>query len=371
MEFRESVLRYRKHLLIFLAIISCFGLVMVLSSSYQFSKAMKGSSLYFFNRQIFFLGIAAVMLLVVKKVKSDVWYKYASLLHYAVVFLIILTIIPGVSHTKNGASRWLQLFGFSFQPAEFLKYSLIPYGLKFFDEFNLRDSKENMKQFAWILLPIALLAKQPDFGSLAICSVLLGYLSFISSFPRKYFAILSVSGVLALGTLAFSQPYRLKRLMIFLDPWKDPTNSGFQITQSLMSFAHGSFFGQGLGNSLGKLHYLPEAHNDFIFSIIGEETGFFGISILVFLFCGFVYSGLKLADQVGKPFQAKIVSAITFSIGIQAILNMGVVLALLPTKGLNLPFISYGGSSLIANFFAVGMLLSLSRPQDARQETYA
>lgn len=370
MDFQESVYKYRKSLLVFLSVITCFGLVMVLSSSYQFSKAMKGSSYYFFNRQMIFLGIATLLLLVVKKVKSDVWYKYANFLHYAAVFLILLTVIPGVAHTKNGASRWLQLFGYSFQPAEFLKYTLIPYGLKFFDEFNLREGKENLKQFAWILLPIALLAKQPDFGSLAICSVLLGYISFISSFPRKYFALLSVGGVFSLGILAFSQPYRLKRMMIFLDPWKDPTNSGFQITQSLMSFAHGSFFGQGLGNSLGKLHYLPEAHNDFIFSIIGEETGFFGISLLVIMFCGFVYSGLRLADKIGKPFQAKIVSAITFCIGIQAILNMGVVLALLPTKGLNLPFISYGGSSLIANFFAVGMLLSLSRPQDARTEVY-
>lgn len=368
--FEDAVQKYRKSLLVFLFVITCFGLVMVLSSSYQFSKAMKGSSYYFFNRQLLFFGLATIVLFIVRKVRSDVWYKYSNFLHFAVVFLIFLTIIPGVSHTKNGASRWLQLFGFSFQPAEFLKYTLIPYGLRFFDEFNLRDNKENLKQFGMIILPIAMLALQPDFGSLAICSVLLGYMAFISSFPRKYFAILSVGGVFSIGLLAFSQPYRLKRLMIFLDPWKDPTNSGFQITQSLMSFAHGSFFGQGLGNSLGKLHYLPEAHNDFIFSIIGEETGFFGILVLVLLFCGFVYSGLKLADQIGKPFQSKMISTITFIIGIQAILNMGVVLALLPTKGLNLPFISYGGSSLLANFFAIGMLLSLSRPSDARKEVY-
>jgi cell division protein FtsW len=370
MDFYEAVQKYRKSLLIFLAVITCFGLVMVLSSSYQFSKAMKGSSYYFFNRQLMFFCIASVLLFVVKKVKSDVWYKYSNVLHFAVVFLIFLTIVPGVSHTKNGASRWLQLFGFSFQPAEFLKYSLIPYGLRFFDEFDMREPKENLKQFGWIIAPIVMLVLQPDFGSLAICSVLLGYIAFISSFSRKYFYAMSVAGVFTLGALAASQPYRLKRLMVFLDPWKDPTNSGFQITQSLMSFAHGSFFGQGLGNSLGKLHYLPEAHNDFIFSIIGEETGFMGILILVLLFVGLVYSGLRLADHIGKPFQSKIVSAITFCIGIQAILNMGVVLALLPTKGLNLPFISYGGSSLIANFFAVGMLLSLSRPVDARKEVY-
>lgn len=370
MDFQDSVLRYRKSLLIFLAVISCFGLVMVLSSSYQFSKAMKGSSYYFFNRQFVFFSISAGLLFIVKKIRTDFWYKYADFFHYFIVLFIFLTVIPGISHEKNGASRWINLFGFTFQPAEFLKYSLIPYGLKFFEEFNFRSVKENFKQCFMILFPIILLAKQPDFGSLAICTVLMGYICFISSFPRKYFAVVAVGSITSLVFLAISQPYRLKRLMIFLDPWKDPTNSGFQITQSLMSVAHGSFFGQGLGNSLGKLHYLPEAHNDFIFSIIGEETGFFGIGLLVLLFVGFIYSGIKLSDSIGKPFQAKIVSAITFCIGIQAILNMGVVLALLPTKGLNLPFISYGGSSLIANFFAIGMLLSLSKPIDSRKETY-
>ena len=246
MSFEENIQKYRKLLLILLAIITCFGLVMVLSSSYQFSKTMKGSSYYFFNRQLIFFCVASSMLFIVKRVKCDVWYKYSNVLHFAVVFFVLLTIIPGISHTKNGASRWLQLFGFSFQPAEFLKYTLIPYGLRFFDEFNIREKKENLKQFAWIIAPIIMLVLQPDFGSLAICSVLLGYIAFISSFSRKYFIAMSVAGVFSLATLAASQPYRLKRLMVFLDPWKDPTNSGFQITQSLMSFAHGSFLGKVL-----------------------------------------------------------------------------------------------------------------------------
>ena len=181
----------------------------------------------------------------------------------------------------------------------------------------------------------------------------------MSSFPRKYFYYSLVTGGICGVFVLFSQAYRVKRMLTYLDPWKNPQGSGFQIIQSYMAFAKGAAFGQGLGNSNEKLFYLPEAHNDFIFSVIGEELGFIGVFVLISLFVAFIYFGFKLALKLRDRVSIIMASAIVFVLGLQALLNMGVVLGLLPTKGLNLPFVSYGGSSLLCNFFGIGLLLSV------------
>ena len=355
----EEVLREKKVLLVFLVVLCLVGIVMVLSASYQFSKGHAGDSLYFFSKQVMFFLLSVGLAFVCEKVKPSFWTKFSGPVHSFFIFVTMMSFMPGLGVVRNGARRWIDLGFISFQPAEFLKFSVIPFALIFFEEFSYRTPKENLKRLGILLFPTLLLALQPDFGTFAIYIILVGFVCFISSFPRKYFIGISLVSITTLALMAISQPYRIKRLLIFLDPWKDPTDSGFQITQSLMAVANGSFLGQGLGNSLGKLHYLPEAHNDFIFSIIGEEAGFIGVVITTLLFFAFMYHGFKLSRTLHNDYRSKIIAGIVFVISLQAFLNMGVVLSLLPTKGLNLPFISYGGSSLIANFFGIGILFSL------------
>jgi len=187
---------------------------------------------------------------------------------------------------------------------------------------------------------------------------------FLSSFPRKWFYTIFFTGTIAGTFILFTQAYRVERVLTFLDPWKNPTTSGFQIIQSYLAFANGSIFGQGLGKSTEKLFYLPEAHNDFIFSVIGEETGFVGVVLIIAAFIAFTYFGFKCATEINDRIKTILVSSLVFTLSLQAALNMGVVLGLLPTKGLNLPFISYGGSSLVCNLFAIGLILSAIRHEN-------
>ena len=218
--------------------------------------------------------------------------------------------------------------------------------------------KQRWLKGSLLALPLLLLILQPDFGTFTICFILMAMVCFLSSFPRKIFYSSLVLGVLAIVPILLAKPYRVRRLFAYLDPWKNPQTSGFQIIQSYLAFANGSIFGTGLGNSNEKLFYLPEAHNDFIFSVIGEELGFLGVFIVVALFMLLIFFGLRLVTKLEKRSSIILATSLIFALGLQASLNMGVVLGLLPTKGLNLPFISAGGSSLIANLFAVGLFLS-------------
>jgi len=188
--------------------------------------------------------------------------------------------------------------------------------------------------------------------------MVIGFIAYLSSFPRKYFYTTLVVGFIGAFGILISAPYRLKRLMTFLDPWRDPKGSGFQVIQSFLAFANGSFFGQGLGNSNEKLFYLPEAYNDFIFSVVGEELGFLGVFVTILMFLSFIFIGFKISITLKSRVGSIMASTIIFVIGFQAFLNMGVVLGVLPTKGLNLPFISYGGSSMVANLVALGLIMA-------------
>ena len=192
---------------------------------------------------------------------------------------------------------------------------------------------------------------------------------FLSNFPRKIFYSIVGGGAVVAVLLMLSQPYRVQRLTTFLDPWKNSRGSGFQIIQSWIGFANGGFFGKGVGNSLEKLFFLPEAHNDFIFSVVGEEFGFLGVIFLVGLFLSFIFLGFKIALMLEDRVASLLSSGVIFIIGLQVVLNMGVVLGLLPTKGLNLPFISSGGSSLFANFIGIGLIFScLNRQIEKRSQ---
>jgi cell division protein FtsW len=353
--------RFSKFFLITLGCLTALGVIMVYSSSYIFAKEVYGNSGHFFLRQLLFVFLGFGLAYAVSRTKLNFWLKFAFHLHLFFSVLLILTFIPGIGLTVKGASRWINLGIINFQPGEFIKYSLIMTSLIFFENFTRMETKERVKYGLSIVIPMLLLLKQPDFGAFTICFLVIGFVCFMSSLPRKYFWMLISGGTVVSLIFLVTKAYRIKRLMAFLDPWKNPKTTGFQIIQSYLGFANGSFFGQGLGNGNEKLFYLPEAHNDFILSVIGEEMGFLGVTLIVILFVLLIYFGFKLALQIKNRLGLIFVSTIVFTIGLQAFINMGVVLGLLPTKGLNLPFVSYGGSSLLSNFFAIGLMFSAYR----------
>ncbi|MFG1487388.1 putative lipid II flippase FtsW [Halobacteriovorax sp. RZ-1] len=354
----ENTDRFGKLFLIITSIIVGVGIVMVYSSSYMFSKEVYGTSLHFFSRQILFALIGVGMAYVVAKTKYQFWIKFSFHLNLVVAFLLVLTFIPGLGVVAKGANRWINLGFGSLQPGELAKYTILMMSLFFFENYEKLNLKNRLKYAANIGLVLLLLLLQPDFGTFFICALGMGFTCFISNFNRKYFYIMGVVGTILSSLILVAQPYRVKRLMAFLDPWANPRGSGFQVIQSWIGFANGGFFGKGIGNSLEKLFFLPEAHNDFIFSVIGEEFGFLGVIAFVVLFMAFTHIGFKLALSLNDDIAKKMVMSIIFIIGVQACLNMGVVLGLLPTKGLNLPFVSYGGSSLMSNLIAIGVIFS-------------
>lgn len=342
-----------------LAIIITIGLIMVWSASFILAAEKFGSSFHYIFRQLCYLALSVALAFTVSRTKYRFWLKFGYYINIAASMIVALTIVKGIGSAAKGASRWLTFGGMSIQPGEIVKFTVILSAISFFENWNKMDTKERLKHGTSLFFPLVLLIKQPDFGSFSICFIVIAFVCFMSSFPRKYFYYSLVCGGIAGLMVLFSQAYRVKRMLTYLDPWKNPQGSGFQIIQSYMAFANGSAFGQGLGNSNEKLFYLPEAHNDFIFSVIGEELGFIGVFFIICLFIAFIYFGFKLVLQVKDRIGIILGSAVIFVLGLQALLNMGVVLGLLPTKGLNLPFISYGGSSLICNFFGIGLLLSV------------
>lgn len=340
-----------------------FGVIMVFSASYMYATENMGSSYFFLFKQLIFIALGIGIALVFSKLKILYLYKQAYKINAFFAFLVTLTLMPGLSVVIKGSKRWLNLGFMNLQPGEFLKYTLMLAAIRYFENFNNYSPKQRAIYLSGLVYPLAVFILQPDFGTFFISSLIIGFIAYLSSFPRKYFySAVLMGGIAAFGIL-ISAPYRVKRLLTFLDPWKDPRGSGFQVIQSFLAFANGSFFGQGLGNSNEKLFYLPEAYNDFIFSVVGEELGFIGVVVTALMFISFIFIGLKMAISLKSRVGSIMVSTIIFTIGFQAFMNMGVVLGVLPTKGLNLPFISYGGSSMVANLAALGLIFACIKIQ--------
>jgi cell division protein FtsW len=346
-----------------------FGVIMVFSASYMYATENMGSSYHFLFKQLIFIALGLVSALVFSKLKILYLYKNAYKINAFFGFLVTLTLIPGLRVVIKGSKRWLNLGFMHLQPGEFLKYTLMLAAIRYFENFNNYNSRQRVIYMCGLVYPLAIFILQPDFGTFFISALIIGFIAFLSSFPRKYFYSAVVLGMITGFGILISAPYRVKRLLTFLDPWRDPRGSGFQVIQSFLAFANGSFFGQGLGNSNEKLFYLPEAYNDFIFSVVGEELGFVGVFITVLMFISLIFIGLKIAITLKSRVGSIMVSAIIFAIGFQAFMNMGVVLGVLPTKGLNLPFISYGGSSMVANLAALGLIFACIKiqPGDAKE----
>lgn len=351
----------QNYFLITISLICLLGAIMVYSASYIYAKDTFGNAYHFIFRQLGYLGLGITLALVISKTKFSFWYKYSFYLLGIVSTLILLTLLVGLN--IKGASRWLSVGPTTIQPGEFLKLTIIFAATKYFYNFSELIKEERIKYGALLLVPLIFCLLQPDFGTFSIAFFMIAYVAFMSPFSRKWFYT-GLAGCVSLATIIlFMAPYRVQRLMTYLDPWKDPKNTGFQIIQSYLTFAQGHVFGQGIGNSTGKLFYLPESYNDFIMSIAGEELGFIGVVLIVSLFGLFTYFGFKLVFFIKNDIKKIIVSALVLLISFQSFLNMAVVLGLLPTKGLNLPFISYGGSSLFTNLVCVGFIFSIMKSE--------
>jgi cell division protein FtsW len=353
-------LNNKKYFQIVLFLIVLIGIISVYSASYIYAKETFGSSTYFLSRHIIYLVLGVFASLLISKTKLSFWIQNAYVFQVVVICLMLATFVPGIGLAIKGSQRWISLGGLSLQPGEFLKITMIFSAIKYFQEYSIYTLKENLQKLLYFIVPYTILLIQPDFGTFLITFTILGFVCFMSNFDRKYFYGFAFSGLFLTASLLVMAPYRFKRLLTFLDPWKDPQNSGFQIIQSFLAFANGHIWGQGIGNSHEKLFYLPEAYNDFIFSVIAEESGFLGVLIVVSLFLALIYLGIRIAIQTTSKVNTTFIMTVIFLIGIQAFLNMAVVLGLVPTKGLTLPFISYGGSALITSMILIGYIFSAS-----------
>lgn len=364
---RRSV-AYDPLLLLAVLVLVGFGLVMVYSASAVMAQDRLGDGFYFLRRQavaagLGFLGLAAALKLGYRRLARLAW----PLLLVSVV-LLVLVLVPGVGAAANGARRWIRLPGFSVQPAEIAKFAWIVYLA-----YSLAKKREKVRSFSVGFLPHVLLAGllvalcmlEPDFGSSVAILALLFVMLFTAG-TRLSFLVGSVLAAIPLAyTAVASSPYRMKRVTAFLDPWADRQGAGYQVAESLMSIGSGGVTGLGLGEGHQKLFFLPEAHTDFIFGIIGEELGLLGVAALILAYGLFLWRGLRASLAASEPFGTYLGVGITSLVAYQAVVNMAVAMGLVPTKGLTLPFVSYGGSSLAVLMTAAGVLLSISGTAEA------
>lgn len=339
------------------------GLVMVYSASAVLAQDKLGDSLYFLKRQLTAAGLGLVAMAVAMKVGWRKLARWAYPLLLVAIVLLVLVAIPGIGHSAGGARRWIRLPGFGLQPAELAKFAWVVYL-----SYSLAKKREKVASFSVGFVPhlalcgllVGLCMLQPDFGS----SVLLVFMLFVLLFAagaKLSYLVGMVLMALPLGYVAIaSSPYRMKRILAFLDPWAHRHDVGYQVAESLMSIGSGGVSGLGLGDGRQKLFFLPEAHTDFIFSILGEETGLVGVGLLVVLYGVVLWRGVRASLAAGETFGTYLGLGITSIIAFQATVNMCVAMGLLPTKGLTLPFVSYGGTSLVVLMGAAGVLLSLS-----------
>ena len=395
-------------LLWMVVLMTAFSLVMIYSASIAYAASEGGNQFSFVSKQAMFVGASVLGCLGLSLLSMSFWRKIIPF--YFAFSAILLVVVLFVGREINGATRWIHIGPLNLQPTELFKLATVLYlsslftrreevlrsmdslGLKplfvgLFNAFLCPFSKEarqktwqKLKKFKNILLPIVMIAlglvlvmAQPDFGSfVVIVSITMGML-FLAGFPWKYFAVLVLSVLGGMGVMILAAPYRMARVSAFLDPWGDPLGKGYQLTHSLMAIARGEWFGQGLGASLEKRFYLPEAHTDFIFAVIGEEFGFVGMCILVFCYGWLVMRAFSIGKQArdsGLMFSAYVANGIGIWIGIQSFFNIGVNIGILPTKGLTLPLMSYGGSAVAVMLVCVTLLLRVDYENRKKMRGY-
>ncbi len=344
------------------------GLVMVYSASIATAEASRytgNNSAYYLFRHGAFLCVALLVSLAVFLVPVRVWQQSALWLFVGAALLLALVLVPGVGREVNGAKRWLSLWVVNFQPSEMMKFAVVLYAA----DYTVRKHAV-MKSFRKGLLPMLsvmmvvswLLLKEPDFGAFVVIAVIAFGLLFLGGMNGRHF--LALVGMLAVGFagLVLTSEYRMQRIFGFMDPWADPFGRGYQLSHALIAFGRGEWLGVGLGASIEKLHYLPEAHTDFLLAVIAEELGFAGVIAVIALFIWIVVRAFAIGRQAaanGRPFDSLVAQGFGIWLGFQSLISMGVNMGLLPTKGLTLPLMSFGGSGLVANCIAVAILLRI------------
>ena len=341
------------------------GTVMVSSASISLADRDMGEPLYFLMRQLGALAIGCIAAVIVMLIPTEFWFRMNWLLLLGAIVLLVSVFVPGLGHTVNGSTRWLDLGPITLQPSEPARICLTLY-LASYVVRHQQDMGASLLGFLKPMLVVALacwlLLRQPDFGAAVVLTATSFGILFIGGARLRDFALCLVVAAGGLAALAMTSPYRLQRLLAFLDPWADPYASGFQLTQSLIAVGRGDWFGVGLGDSVQKLFYLPEAHTDFVFAVLAEELGFVGVTVTVLLFGVIVYRAITLgpkAAALGMPFHGLVSTGFALTIGLQAFINMGVNIGLLPTKGLALPLISYGRTSAVITLITLGLLLRI------------
>ncbi|MBI2640134.1 MAG: putative lipid II flippase FtsW [Candidatus Sungbacteria bacterium] len=340
------------------------GVLIISSASVVISDRNFGTTYYYTLRHLLSLGIGLCALFITSRLPYKAWRKLALLLMVISLVLTALVFFPGVGFRHGGASRWLDVGFFSFQPSEFLKIALVIYLASWLS--SRRDSpKDTYRAFLpfVVILGIVsvLLVLQPDIGTLLVVAFTATALYFLGGGKVSQIVSLFVLGMLSLAALVQLAPYRLARFAVFLNPDVDPSGIGYHIRQALIAIGSGGFWGRGYGQGLQKYNYLPEPIGDSIFAIAAEEFGFFGVMVLIGFFVFFVWRSILIARSAPDTFSKLIVAGFAASIGFQAFINMGAISGLLPLTGIPLPFISYGGTALITTLFATGIVLNVSR----------
>jgi len=350
-------------LLLVTLILVTVGTAMIYSSSSIIALEKFKDGQYFLKKQIFFVVLGLISMVLLTKIDYTTWKKAAYPGIILSLIMLALLFVPHVGLKRGGATRWLNLGLFSFQVSEMVKIAMVV-----FLAHLLARKAHLLKKFSrGVLIPsaitavaISLILLEPDFGTAVITASILILMLWLAG-SRITHLIILVAAFIPVGVwLIFHKGYRLARLTVFLDPWKDAGNSGFQIIQSLISFGSGGTFGVGIGDGMQKLFYLPEPHTDFILSIIAEESGFLGVSIVIILFSIFVFRGFMIALKAPDLFGKLLAAGLTMVIAMESFINIAGVMGLMPLKGLALPFLSYGGSSFVMSMIAVGILLNIS-----------
>lgn len=361
----KSFALYDKWLMLSIMGLLIIGLMMVASSSVMVSTKYYHQPFHFLVRQLAYLLVGIVLAVVLMRVDSSFWEKISPPLLLVCLLMLVLVLIPGVGRLVNGSRRWLAFGPIGIQVSELAKLTMILY----ISGYLVRQ-KEMMKQGVlgflkpMLILGIVavLLLMEPDFGATVVITGTVMAMLFLTDVKLRYYVGLLVAVAACLAVLAISSPYRMARLTAFLNPWADQFNSGYQLTQSLIAFGRGGWFGTGLGDSIQKLFYLPEAHTDFIFAVLAEELGLVGIILILMLYSILVIRGLTIgftAYVQERFFAAYAAYGLTFWVGMQAAINMGVNAGLLPTKGLTLPLLSYGGASMVVNCMVMALILRI------------
>jgi cell division protein FtsW len=347
------------------------GLVMVASASIGVSDHESGNPFFYFERQLLYVLMGLVAAFIAMAIPTSVWEKHSKVLLVGGFALLLLVLLPGIGHEVNGSRRWARLGFMNFQVSELARVMLLTY----LSSYAVRRSEELSSSFQGFMKPVAvlvmaalLLLLEPDFGAATVLMATGLAVLFLAGVRLHHLLVPVVGGVSAMAVLAVTSSYRMRRLTAFRNPWEDPFDSGFQLVQSLIAIGRGEWFGVGLGSSVQKLFYLPEAHTDFVFAVLAEEFGFVGVCVVIGLFAVLVGRALAIsrrAADAGLQFQSYLAASIGIWLGLQAFVNIGVNMGLLPTKGLTLPLLSYGGSSMLVTLGVLGLLLRINHETQA------